>query len=237
MPEKKSQHWTESLFDSVYALYETACEYQLAHRAAQVAVETVNIDRRKAHEGRITLEDQTTVYGKFRTCETHADALFGLSRLYGDLESEVGRRYEHAACLFASGAAWAIRTVLDGETPARVSFQTEDGHPVPRSMQIPGLDTYSGGPGLDAAYDAVRRCMDAAECGEDLAGRDYVSDHEAGEMFRAGEVAGGLAEAAFAYGLLAQRAVNFVLLEPRRARESELAVARAVAQQAAQPAN
>lgn len=231
MPKQKTQHWAESLFDSVYALYETAREYQLAHRAAQVTVETVNIDRRKAHEGRITLVDQTTVYGRFRTHETHADALFELSRLYGDLEAKVGRRYEEAALLYASGAAWAIREVLTGETPTRVGFVTEDRLPVPRSMQIPGLDTYSGGPGLDAAYDAVRRCMEAAEYGEDLAGRDYVSDHEAGEMFRAGDVARGLAEAAFAYGLLAQRALNFVLLEPRRTHESERAAARAAAQQ------
>lgn len=231
MPEKKSQHWTESLFDSVYALYETAREYQLAHRAAQVAVETVNIDRRKAHEGRVTLEARTTVYNNPLTHEVHADGLFGLRRLYGDLESEIGRRYEEASLLFASGAAWAIRTVLDGGTPAHVSFQTGASSYVPRGMQIPGLDTYSGGPGLDAAYEAVLRCMHAAEYGEDLAGRDYVSDHEAGEMFRAGEVAMGLADAAFAYGLLAQRAVNFVLLEPRRAHESELAAARAAAQQ------
>ncbi|WP_329615040.1 hypothetical protein OG244_19565 [Streptomyces brevispora] len=236
MPEKKSQHWTESLFDSVYALYETAREYQLAHRAAQAAVETVNIDRRKAHEGRITLVDETTVYGKFRSHEPHADALFGLSRLYGDLESVTGRRYEEAALLYASGAAWAIREVLTGETPTRVGFVTEDRLPVPRSMQIPGLLTYSEGPALDAAYDAVRRCMDVSEYGEDLAGRDYVTDHEAGEMFRAGDVAGGLADAAYAYGLLAQRAVNFALLEPRRLWHSELAAARA-AEQTAQPSN
>ncbi|MFJ2701854.1 hypothetical protein ACIO3R_01480 [Streptomyces sp. NPDC087428] len=228
MPE--NQHWIESLFDSVYALYETAHEYQLAHRAAQVAVETVNIDRRKAHEGRITIEGRVTAYNNPLTREAHVDALFGLSRLYGDLESEVGRRYEEAACLFASGAAWAIRTVLDGGTPAHVRFQTEDGRPVSGGMNIPGLDTYSGGPALDAAYDSVLRCTHAAAAAEDLAGRDYVSDHEAGEMFRAGEVAGGLADVAYAYGLLAQRALNFVLLEPRRAREREIAVARAAQQ-------
>ncbi len=39
-----------------------------------------------------------------------------------------------------------------------------------------------------------------------------------------------MADAAYAYGLAAQRALNFVLLEPRRAREREIALARAAAQ-------
>lgn len=238
MPKKTDQHWTESLFDSVYALYETAREFQTAHRAAQLAVQTVDFERRVTHEGRVALEGRTNTYGRIFTQAPHEKALFSLSRMYDEVESKTRRRYEEAALLYASGAAWAIREVQGGNTPALVTFQTDDdGDAVPNLMEIPGLVTYSDGPALDAAYDAVRRCMDAAEYGEDLAGRDYVSEHEAGEMFRAHAAADGLAGAAFAYGLLAQRAVNFVLREPRQAHHRALAAARDAAQQSTPSAN
>ncbi|MEV7959325.1 hypothetical protein ACIO6T_41295 [Streptomyces sp. NPDC087532] len=237
MPEKPAQqHWTESLFDSVYALYETAHEYRTAHRAAQVAEQMVGMDRRQIHEGRIALQGRVNAYGRTRTREPHEKAIYDLGTLYRQAESKLHRCYEEAALLYASGAAWSIATVQDGHTPAVVEFNTDDnGDAVPHRLHIPGLDTYAEGPALDAAYNAVRDCMGAAEYAEDLAGRDYVTDHEAGEMFRAGNAALGLADAAFAYGLLAQRAVNFVLLEPRRAWHSELAAARATAQQSIQP--
>ncbi|MCX4504295.1 hypothetical protein [Streptomyces anulatus] len=231
MPEKKIQHWAESLADSVYALYETANEYRTAHRAAEVAVTTVDFLRRMTHEGRIGLEGPTAGYGRASTRSPHGQALTVLHRLYGTVESETAGRYEEAALLYASGAAWAVRAVQRGERPPVVVFRVDDhGDPAPHSMDVPGLDTWVDGPALDAAYNTLRRCMDAAEYGEDLADRDYVSDHEAGEMHRALGEAGGLADAAFAYGLLAQRAVSFSLITARRARESELAQAHAAKQ-------
>ena len=125
--------------------------------------------------------------------------------------------------------------VQAGNHPPVVTYQS-DGDAVQHQLHISGLDRYAGGKELDAAYDVLVRCTDASEFAEDLAGRDYVSDHEAGQMFRAIDASDGLADAAYAYGLLAQRALNFVLLEPRRARERELAAARA-AQQTSQSAN
>ncbi|WP_335936658.1 hypothetical protein [Streptomyces sp. PTD5-9] len=236
MPDPRIPHWTDTLFDSVYALYETAHEYRTAHRAAQVAEQTVNLDRRKLHPGRVALRGQSGRTGDsyYRTRRTapHEKAVFDLGTLYRQATADMHHRYEDAALLYASGAAWTIATVQNGHTPAVVEFNTDGtGAPVPHRLHIPGLDTYAEGPALDAAYKTVRDCMAAADYAEDVAGRDYVTDHEAGEMFRAGDAAAGLADAAFAYGLLAQRAVNFVLLEPRRARERELAIARAAAQQ------
>lgn len=231
MPKPAAQHWTESLFDSVYALYETAREYQLAHQAAQITASTVDFDRRRTHPGRIALT------GRTGTSEPHGRAQRILHRLYHALESETQQHFEEAALLYASGTAWAVRAVLRGEHPAHVAFQTTDrGDLVPPSLEIPGLVTFSEGPALDAAYDALVRCMQASEYGEDLADQDYISDHEAGEMHAAWDVARGTAAAAFAYGLRAQSALNFVLLEPRRAREREIALARAAAiAQADQP--
>ncbi len=231
MPEKPTQHWTDSLFDSVYALYETANEYRNAHRAAQLQATTVDFVRRMTHEGQVTLAGRLNAWGHDSKRTPHSQALSVLHRLYGNLESETQRHYEQAALLYASGAAWAVRAILRGEQPARVVFQVDDqGEPGPHALEIPGLDTYAEGPALDATYNTLVRCMQAAEYGEDLAGRDYVSEHEAGEMHKANAVADGTADAAFAYGLTAQRAVSFALIGPRRARESELALARAAAQ-------
>lgn len=228
MPEKSAQHWTDSLFDSVSALYETAREYQSALRAAQAAADTVNIDRRRNHEGRIALKGRTNAYGRPLTCEPHTRALYDLGETYGKAASVMRSRYQEAALLFASGATWAIRSVQAGEKPAVVAFRVdEDGHPTPRSMFVGDLENLASADALYTAYDAVRRCMDADEYGEELAGRDHVSEHEAGEMFHAHDIAAGLPQAAFAYGLLAQRALNWVLLEPRRARQTELALAHA----------
>ncbi|MFF3034646.1 hypothetical protein ACFVS7_27005 [Streptomyces rubiginosohelvolus] len=229
MPEKTT-HWTESLFDSVYALYETATEYRTAVRAAGVTASTVDFDRRVTHEGQITLAGRTNAWGHDSTRTPHAQALSVLHRLYSTVESETQGHYEEAALLYASGAAWAIRAVQRGEQPPRVVFQVDDhGEPGPHATEIPGLDTYADGPALDAAYNALLRCAQAAEYGEELGDREPVSDHEAGEMHRAWAEASGMAEAAYAYGLAAQRALNFVLVEPRRAREREIALARAAA--------
>ncbi|QQZ54116.1 hypothetical protein IFE09_11160 [Streptomyces microflavus] len=236
MPEKPAQHWTDSLFDSVSALYEMAHEYQIALRAAEVTASSVDFDRRKSHEGRIALEGRTSVYGRTYTRPPHDYALMLLSHTYGEAASLMRRRYTEASLLFASGAAWAVRSVHAGEQPPVVAFETDkDGDWVLRALHTPDLDRpdldrYAGAADLAAAYDQLRRCMDADEYGEELAGRDEVSEQEAGAMFDAHAEADGLADAAFAYGLLAQKAVSFVLLEPRRARERERALARAEAQ-------
>ncbi|MFE4691719.1 hypothetical protein ACFRH6_16870 [Streptomyces sp. NPDC056749] len=236
MPEKTPQHWTDSLFDSVYALYETAREYQTAHRAALVAMQTVDVDRRQLHTGRVRL--WKTAHGPQRSFRRvpHERAVFDIYDLYSKTEQKLHRRYEEAALLFASGCAWAITLVQAGNHPPFVEFNHDvDEAAVPHAMNISGLDRYAGARELAASYDRVTTCMNADEHGEDLAGRDYVTDHEAGQMHDAIDIALGLADAAFAYGLLAQRAVSYVLLEPRRARERELAAARAAAQQTAQP--
>ncbi|MGW1295123.1 hypothetical protein [Streptomyces sp. NPDC002533] len=231
MPKTPTQHWTESLFDSVYALYETAREYQTAHRTAQLAARTVEIDRRKIHEGRIALEGHSAGCGRPLLREPHADSLFSLVHIYGEFSTEMHRRYEEAALLFASGAAWAVRSVQLGNTPPAVTFQTDQyDNPVQHRLSITGLTNYAGAKALDASYERLTRRLAAADHAVHLAEQSNLADHEAGELHAAHDAAMGIADAAFAHGLLAQQAVNFVLLEPRRAREWEAAPARAAAQ-------
>lgn len=232
----RAQHWTDSLFDSVYALYEAAHEYQIAHRAAVVACKTVEIDRRQIHEGQIDsvfrLNDRGDTHTRRRT--PHQRAVFTLQDLYSKTERQLHRSYEHDALLFATGAVWAIGSVLRGDTPAVVEFarNEDDGSSIRHPVLLPDLDRYAGAANLKAAYDRLADCLDAERYAEQLAGADYVADHEASAMFEAGAVAEGIADAAFAYGLLAQKALNFALLGPRRERERQLAKDRAEAQAA-----
>ncbi len=123
MPEK-TQHWTESLFDSVYALYETAAEYRTAVRAAGVTASTVDFDRRVTHEGQIALVGRTNAWGHTASRAPHAQALSVLHRLYSTVESETQGHYEAAALLYASGAAWAIRAVQRESSRRASSFRS-----------------------------------------------------------------------------------------------------------------
>ncbi|WP_228989448.1 hypothetical protein [Streptomyces sp. DH8] len=231
MPEK-TQHWTESLFGSVYALYETAREYQLAHRATQLLAEQALFDRHKPHEGRIELQRHSAAGTSHPVMkEPHADALFDLLRAHGDFASEMHCRYEQSSLLFASGAAWAVRSIQTGHTPPVVSFRTDDyDQPVQHQLSITGLTNYAGADALNASYELLAHRLAAADHAVHLAKEDHLLDHEAGEFHDAVDTAMGIADSAFAYGLLAQKAVNFVLLEPRRARERDIALARAAAQ-------
>ncbi|MFJ9982529.1 hypothetical protein ACIQUD_00440 [Streptomyces globisporus] len=232
MPEKKTQqHWTESLVASVYALYETAAEYRTAYRAAQLQVTTVDQVRRMTYEGRIALEGSINAWGRTATVVPHGQALDVLSRLYRTVETETQARYEEAALLYASGAAWAVRAVSRGDQPPLVSFHTTThGDPAPSSLEIPGLQTWEDGPALDAAYDAVLRCSSAAARAEELGGREPLGDREAAELHRVHAEAERMGDASFAYGLIAQRALALVLVGPRRVHESDLAQAHAAAQ-------
>ncbi|MFC8658066.1 hypothetical protein ACFUCT_23140 [Streptomyces parvus] len=230
MPEK-TQHWTESLFDSVYALYETAREYQIAHRATQFLAAQAAFERHQPHDGRITLERHSAGGNRPVEKEPHSDALLDLDRIHGEAAFEMHRRYEESSLLFASGAAWAVRSVQLGHTPPVVSFQTDQcDNPVQHRLSITGLTNYAGAELLNTSYELLAHRLAAADRAVCLAEQGDLPDHEAGEFNEALDTAMGIADTAFSYGLLAQKAVNFVLLEPRRAREREIALARAAAQ-------
>ncbi|WP_030747534.1 hypothetical protein [Streptomyces sp. NRRL F-5135] len=241
MTNRTAQHWTESLFDSVYALYEAAREYQSALQAAVLAGQGVDYARRQVHEGRIILADRTNAFGRPARRKPHEQALFKLSRVYSEHESAMRRGYEDAAMLFATGTVWAVHTVQEGGTPAWVEFPSDDqGQPVLRSSGTTihtalAEARYAGAPEVAAAHDRLSRLLAADEVAEEIAGRpDHeVTERDANDMFEAIDAAKGIGDAAFAYGLAAQRALNFALLGPRRERERALARARA---EAGQPA-
>ncbi|WP_432124024.1 hypothetical protein [Streptomyces sp. C10-9-1] len=229
MTRQRTQHWTDSLFDSVYALYEAAREYRTAHQAALVAQESVDLDRRRIHEGETEAVRRLHGRGDTHTRRhvPHQQAVFALHREYGDLVSRMHRSYLDAALLYATGTVWAIRTVQDGGTPPVVAFERDgDGTLLHRPVLLPELDRYSEQAALQRTYDRLAYCIDADRYSEDLAGADYVTDHEAGEMFAAAAAAQGMADAAYAYGLAAQKALSYTLLGPRAERAKQRSAAR-----------
>ncbi|MFD9445483.1 hypothetical protein ACFWBR_42440 [Streptomyces sp. NPDC060006] len=228
--------WFEHLIDSVRALGEAAREWQLADQTARLLEAGVQMERRTLFEGKILVHSPAARGwdAKPRDREPHARAVMDLQKIYMEHQFVTRRHYEHAALLFASGAARAITQVQAGEQPERVLFPLDkDRHPVVGGYKIGDLGNYVHAKKIAAAYEQLARMDMAAEAAEDLAGRDYVADHEASEMFEASQYALGLPDAAYAYGLLGEGALRFVLLGPIAAHREELAKRRAAEQQAA----
>lgn len=227
--------WFEHLTDSVSALREAAREWQLADQAARLLEANVELERRNLHEGEISVAGPETTgwHAKPHRRGPHEHAVFDLQKIYMEHRFLTRRNYEHAAMLFASGTAWAIAQVQAGEKPGAVHFPLdEDRRPVVGQYSIDGLGNYVDARRIAAAYEQVLSMDVSGEHAEDLAGQDYVTDHEAGEMFRAAEHAQGLPDAAYAYGRLAEDALQFVLLAPKAAHHKQLAEQRAAEQKA-----
>jgi hypothetical protein len=229
--------WFEHLVDSVRALGEAAREWQLADQRARLLEAGVELERRNLHEGKITVRGSA---GRGwdsnpRGREPHAHAVMDLQKIYMEHRFLTRRCYEHAAMLYASGAARAIAQVQAGEQPERVLFTLDaDRTPMVGGYEISGLGNYVNAQKIAAAYAQVLRMDQAAEYAEEIAGRDdhEVSERDANDMFEAGAYAQGLPDAAYAYGRLGEGALAFVLLGPKDAHRKQLAEQRADREQA-----
>lgn len=224
--------WYEDLTDSVTALREAAYEYKIAERSLKSLRDSVHLSRRHIEEGRIHALPRVNERegfgwaGRPQSRRPHATAIHELSATYGRLLGDTRGAFEHASMLFASGTCWAIAQVQKGNTPDCVAFERDPqdvGQLTPRSLEIVGLDRYAEARRLTAAYDQLASCMHSAEVGEDLAGRDYVADHEASEMWDAFHHADGIGPAAYAYGRLAENVLRFTLLPIRHAKPATTA--------------
>jgi hypothetical protein len=236
----REQHWTDSLFDSVYALYEAAHELELARAAVAALPPSVSYDRRQHHEGKVLLRDNASVRrGGPLTRRPHVRAMSALHAIYDKAVDEIGRQHEQATMLYASGALWAVREVQLGAAPTVVEFNTDsDGRAVHQVLgyEVPDLSPCTIAAPLAAAHKHLLDLLYAADYGEEIGRQDYVSDHEAGEMHDAFDKARGIPAAAMALGLKAQSALNYVLIGPRRERERQIAITRAMARAEAQAA-
>lgn len=215
------QPWRISLEDSIRALRSAADEYRAALRLAQTGMWAVDVDRIQFVGGRVAASGGAL--GRRGTHHPHDRAIVKIGEKYRTLIADLEAAYEQAALLYAYGAAWATSEVIDGRTPELVELAREDSELVP-GVRPPSLeehlDGWSGLAEFKAAHDALVTCENAQAYGEELAGRSYLADHEAGWMHDAWDTARGLADAASAYGLMAERALRFAINVIRSAQPS-----------------
>lgn len=239
--------WFEHLTDSVDALGNAAREWRLAHQGAELAHDQADPLRRVLHDGKVTGQPGPEAVGwnaKPFTRSPHSKAVFALQRLYLAAMHQACAEYEHAALLYASGAAWAIRAVRAGEQPARVVFGVDDEGDNGRRELVAGdidagldafkTDRYSKARKVEAAYDRLLECLAAGRYAEEIGDQEYVSERDDAEAAECWAIAEGTADAAYAYGHLLREGLGFVLLTPREEHRKQLAVARAEADGVAQ---
>lgn len=238
--------WFEHLTDSVRALGYAAREWRLAAQAASVDYARADHPGLDYYEGRVTgvpAADTVGWQAKLHSVRPHSAAQRGLAKHYRDAMYATRHAYEDAARLYASGAAWAVREVQEGlRQPERVEFAMAPGTDTllvlcPGSEQV-GTDAltaarYSEADKVEAAYKRLDACLYAAQLAEGIGSQDYVADHEASAMHDAWAVAEGTADAAYDYGLVLERALQFVLLGPKETRRKQLAEQRAAEEKAA----
>lgn len=229
--------WFEHLADSVRALGYAARDWQLAAQAATVDHARADHAGLDFHEGQVIglpWADATGWNARPQPCRPHGTAQRALEKHARDAMYAARYGYEDAARLYASGAAWAVRAVQEGRQPQHVELHREPRTDGP-DVLVPGSEHIDIDALRTGRYDQVEKvvaastrlngCLYAAEVAEDLCDQDYLADHEAAQMHDAWTVAEDTADAAYAYGLVLERALQFVLLGPKEARRKALAAA------------
>ncbi|ROQ31949.1 hypothetical protein EDD98_0916 [Streptomyces sp. PanSC19] len=209
--------WFESLTDSVFALGAAARETRTAHQAAQAAAAQYDLGRIRLLDGAVTIPGPPSF-----PVRPHDRAVMGIGKALQECRDRMERLYTEAALGYAYGTAWAILRVLDDQEPPRVELGlTAEGHltipgelaPIPPTIE--GLYRWRDNAKLEQARQRWWECDSAGEYASALDDEDYLADHEAYEMHQAYDEARGLADAAYAYGVLAESALRYALLGAR----------------------
>lgn len=205
----RTQPWHRDLEDSVFALGAAARECQSAYQAAVLAKGHVDLDRIRLLDGKVVHRRPAFTSDQ----EPHLTALSRIGTALLENEFLLRRLYEDAARAYAHGANWAVQQVLFGQQPAHVELKIDDtGAYLLAEMQpVLQLDRYAKANALEVARRAYERCLVAGFEAEGIASQEYVADHEATEMHEALDVAAGLPDAAYAYGVLAEGALHFAI--------------------------
>ncbi|MFD7980844.1 hypothetical protein [Streptomyces sp. NPDC059071] len=212
----KTMPWFETLTDSVYALGAAAREARTAHQAAQAARAQYDLDRVRLLDGEVA------VTGRRSLSRPHDQAVMRIGDALRECENHMARLYDRGAASYAYGTAWAILRVLDGQEPphAEVGWSENGSLTIPSELcpippQITGLERWRDNDRLEKARLRWWDCDSAGEYASALSDQEYLADHEAYEMHQAFAEASGMADAAYAYGVLAEAALRFALLGAR----------------------
>lgn len=213
----KSQPWFKSLPDSVFALGAAARETRAAARAAELADAAYDLDRLRPIDGELHLDNRPASSVPFRP---HDAALFDIGGALMTHAHKMQRLYVYAVLGYAYGTAWAILRVLEGEQPPAVQLGRSDegayyvpGEVCPVPPLMPQLERWNDYPKLVAAREEWARCEEAGLIADGLDAEEHLSDHEAGRMYVAVDMAEGAPDAAYAYGQLAESGLRFALLK------------------------
>lgn len=210
--------WLDSLTDSAYALGAAAREAQHAARTAQLAHDTYSPDRLRL----LNAEVHTSEHPTGTPFRPHDAAVFAIGDTLSKTTRVLRKLYLNTALAYAYGTVWAIRQVMDGAQPAAVRLRrTQDGHymlpadlcPVPPAL--PALERWNGYAEFERARARLLEIEDAGTVADHLDAQPYLSDRDAADLHTALDVVSGHADAAYAYGVLAESALHFALLEPR----------------------
>jgi hypothetical protein len=199
--------WFRTLPESVYALGAAAREYRLALHTAKLGICNTDPTRTHHHLGELSVPG--TPYHR-----PHDVALVSVSDLYTDLEEQVRCLYENAALAYAHGAAWAIRSVLDGKEPAHVMLHRERGHylfmgEMPDLRE--GLARWTGGKQLHSLREDLIYRESARTAAASLNAEQHLEAHESAALAAALDTAESLAQSAYGYGELAENALHFAI--------------------------
>ncbi|MEU0459569.1 hypothetical protein ABZ322_43125 [Streptomyces sp. NPDC006129] len=206
--------WSASLEDSVYALGAAARECQRAYQAAVLAKGHVDLDRVRLLDGSVALRAP----GFTSEHEPHLAALSRIGDVQLKTQFELKALYERTARAYAHGANWAIRQVQNGKSPACVVISVDgDGHYlIDEMMPALQLGPYTEAAAVEAARGKYEWCRAAAATAEGFGRQTYIADDEASEMHQALDIAAGLPDAAYAYGVLAEAALRFTITHSTR---------------------
>ncbi|MFJ2717460.1 hypothetical protein [Streptomyces sp. NPDC087437] len=207
----RTQSWSASLMDSVYALGAAARECQSAYQAAVIAKRHADLDRIRLIDGKVTRRTP----GYTSEQEPHLAALSHVGDVLLKTEFKMKALYEEAARAYAHGANWAVRQVQHEVRPRPAYVELEvapNGHYLfPSWVPALDLDRYTDAAAVESARKAYEQCLTAIADAAAIDSQAYIADHEAGQFHRALDIAAGLPDAAYAYGVLAESALRFVL--------------------------
>lgn len=205
--------WFHSLSDSVFALGAAAREHRAASEAARVAAWSTEPNRLLPVDGTLRVNET-------RLLQPHDTAVTMLSQLFGGLRRHTEHLHENTCLAYAYGAAEGVRLVSQGNRPRHIELRRNDGlYVLPPASLLPDLGrALAGWPGSERVARLraeVMRYEFAASVHRAEPSNGNQSDHEASEVFPASEFTASLADSAYAYGEVAESALNYLLLAAR----------------------
>lgn len=206
---RSNANWRNTLQDSVFALGAACREYRAAQSTAQAALWSIELTRVRPVDGELSIP------GAYRH-RPHDAALWSLEGVYTELNYKIRSGYENKALAYAYGAAWAVRAVLAQQDPSQVEMARKGREYVPPHTDLRQLgdelaDWTDRHQLAELGAEVIHR-EEARALGEEPSESDWVPEYEARAIAAAAEYAEGLAEAAYAYGECAERALHFVLI-------------------------